>query len=151
VFLVGNGSDGRALTNWISYLASPSTPPLVPPPRAYAMVGTVIGSARNGALPTIFIHPLTSRNSASLASDADGTKALAYFRTRNTCAETSVPVTAASCVAGGMAVDPGCVDFDPCAQPFRFCHHSDLTNQNAGDPWTCMASPAIFQFFEPYL
>jgi len=46
VFLVGNGSGGRALTNWISYLASSSTPPLVPPPRAYAMVGTVIGSVR---------------------------------------------------------------------------------------------------------
>lgn len=152
IFVVGNGSGGRALTKWITYTASPNATSVIPAFRGFAMVGTIIGSGnRGGPLPTIFIHPLESHNSAGIANDSDGTKALSYFRTRNSCGESSVPVTAAGCVAGGMPVNPGCVDFDGCAQPLRFCHHDDLTNQSSGDPWSCMASPAIFQFFASYL
>jgi hypothetical protein len=150
IFGVGNGSGGRAIFRWVNYLAKAATPPTRL--QAAAMVGTFITSGAGSlAVATIFIHPLNSPNSAGAAGDADGAKALQHFRWRNGCAESSAPVTAAGCVAGGMAVNPGCVDFDGCAQPLRFCHHDDLTNWTAGDPWPCMASSAIFQFFEPYL
>ena len=151
IFAVGNGSGGRALVRWTSYMARATATPTVPPVRAFAMVGTFIGG-NAGPHPgtTIFIHPLTSNNSRAVG-DEDGTKALAVFLKRNQCSEATVPVAAASCVAEGMPVDPGCVDFEGCALPFRFCHHDDLTKQTSGDPWTCMASPAIYQFFERFL
>jgi hypothetical protein len=151
IFAVGNGSGGRALVRWTSYMARATATPAVPPVRAFAMVGTFIGgNAGANPVTTIFIHPLTSNNSRAVG-DEDGTKALAVFRKRNQCSETTVPVAAASCVAEGMPVNPGCVDFEGCALPFRFCHHDDLTKQTSGDPWTCMASPAIYQFFERFL
>lgn len=151
IFAVGNGSGGRALVRWTGYLAHATAAPAVPPLRAFAMVGTYIaGNPGPDPVTTIFIHPLTSNNSRSVG-DEDGSKALAAFRKRNQCGETSVPVAAASCLAGGMPVNPGCVDFEGCALPFRFCQHDDLTNQSSGDPWTCMASPAIYQFFERFL
>jgi len=48
-------------------------------------------------------------------------------------------------------VNPGCVDFEGCTQPLRFCHHDDLSGQNNGDPWSCVATPAIYQFFSLFL
>jgi len=48
-------------------------------------------------------------------------------------------------------VNPGCVDFDACAAPLRWCQHDDPIQSTAGDPWPCFASAAIFEFFAPYL
>lgn len=150
LFGVGNGSGGRALFRWIGHVASKQ--PDVPRLRGAAMVGSYIGAQPNAyALPTIFIHPLMSNNSRAVAGDEDGMKAMQFFKTRNGCGDVSTPVSAASCVAGGMPVNPGCVDYLDCAEPLRFCHHDDLTGQSSGDPWSCMASAAIFQFFEPLL
>jgi len=147
VFGVGNGSGGRAIVIWNS---TSSAQVGIPALRAIGMVGTYIVGPKGAPIPIVFIHPLTSTNSASVG-DADGSKAIKAFRTRNACGESSVPVTATSCTAGGMPVDPGCVDFDGCAQPLRFCHHDDLTGQSGGDPWSCVATPAIYQFFSPFL
>jgi hypothetical protein len=148
VFGVGNGSGGRAVIKWSS---TSSAQVGIPALRGIAMVGTYIVGFQAAPLPLIFIHPLTSSNSAGVAGDADGAKAIKAFRTRNACGESSVSVSAASCSAGGMPVDPGCVDFDGCAQPLRFCHHDDLTGQSGGDPWSCVATPAIYQFFSRFL
>jgi hypothetical protein len=147
VFGVGNGSGGRAIIQWNS---ASSAQVGIPALRAIAMVGTYIVGFQAAPLPIIFIHPLTSANSGGVG-DSDGMKALKAFRTRNACGESSVPVAATSCTAGGMAVDPGCVDFDGCTQPLRFCHHDDLTGQSGGDPWSCVASPALYQFFSRFL
>ena len=143
VFGVGNGSGGRAIFKWRS---TSSAQVGIPALRGIAMVGTYIVGFQV-PLPIIFIHPLTSTNSASVG-DADGIKAVNAFRIRNGCGESSVPVSAASCAAGG---NPGCVDFEGCTQPLRFCHHDDLSGQSGGDPWTCMATPAIYQFFSLFL
>jgi len=146
VFGVGNGSGGRVIIKWNS---TSSAQVGIPALRAIAMVGTYIVGFQAAPLPIIFIHPLTSTNSANVAGDADGSKALKAFRTRNGCGESSVPVSAASCSGGG--VNPGCVDFDGCTQPLRFCHHDDLSGQSGGDPWSCVATPAIYQFFSRFL
>jgi hypothetical protein len=60
-------------------------------------------------------------------------------------------VSVPGCVSGGKTVNPGCVDFDACTAPLRFCHHDDPIGMTTGDPWPCFATAAIYQFFEPYL
>jgi len=143
VFGVGNGSGGRTLIKWRS---TSSAQVGIPPLRATAMVGTYILGFQV-PMPLIFIHPLTSTNSGAIG-DADGSKAITSFRTRNGCSESSVPVSADTC---GGVVNPGCVDFEGCTQPLRFCHHDDLSGQSGGDPWSCVATPAIYQFFSLFL
>ena len=143
VFGAGNGSGGRTLIKWRS---TSSAQVGIPPLRAIAMVGTYIVGFQV-PMPLIFIHPLTSTNSGAIG-DADGSKAITSFRTRNGCSESSVPVSADTC---GGVVNPGCVDFEGCTQPLRFCHHDDLSGQSGGDPWSCVATPAIYQFFSLFL
>jgi hypothetical protein len=144
IFAGGNGSGGRVVMAWVAQHQKQAAPGAL---RAAAMVGTFYG---NGApqLPVLFIHSTQSNNSRAIAQDEDGTKAAKKLATLNGCGETTTPVEAASCGGSQMPIDPGCVDYQDCAQPFRFCHHDDLSNQNAGDPWPCIASSAIFDFFE---
>jgi hypothetical protein len=115
--------------------------------RAVAMVGTLYGNVAP-LLPALFIHSTQSNNSRALAQDEDGTKAAKKLATLNGCGETTTAVEAAGCSVNQMPIDPGCVDYEDCAQPFRFCHHDDLSNQGDGDPWPCIGSSAIFDFFE---
>ncbi|HEX2876458.1 MAG TPA: hypothetical protein VHP33_34630 [Polyangiaceae bacterium] len=144
IFVGGNGSGGRVVMSWVAQhqkLAAPATL------RAAAMVGTFYGNSAP-LLPVLFVHSTQSNNSRALAQDEDGTKAAKKLATFNGCSESSTPVEAASCSVNQMPIDPGCVDYKDCAQPFRFCHHDDLSNQSSGDPWPCIASSAIFDFFE---
>jgi hypothetical protein len=150
VFGAGNGSGGRVLMTWIGKrdklgLAAPRF-------RAAAIVGTFYGNYGpvDPPLPLIFIHSTQSNNSRSLANDEDGTKAAAKLRALNACGESTSPVDAVGCTVASMPVSPGCVDYQGCSAPLRFCHHDDLSGQSGGDPWTCMATPAILDFFEPF-
>ena len=94
----------------------------------------------------IFLHPTDSNNSASVAQDRDGLKALGFLSTANTCGESTRPVDLPGCSG---VVTPGCVDFDDCTEPLRFCHHD--INYQGGDIWPCFGAQAIYDFFEPYL
>ena len=93
---------------------------------------------------------MKSPNSTSIGQDADGTKALQIFRTRNGCGESRTPASVAGC-ASNAAVNPGCVDFEGCSAPLRWCQHDDPIGLTTGDPWPCFASAAILEFFAPYL
>jgi hypothetical protein len=53
----------------------------------------------------------------------------------------------AGCTRSGTAVNPGCVDFDDCAAPLRWCQTDDPIQSSAGDLWPCFSSAAIFEFF----
>lgn len=145
IFAAGNGSGGRVVMGWVAKHQKQAKAGL----RAAAMVGTFYGNAAP-LLPVLFIHSTQSNNSRSVAQDEDGTKAAKKLASLNGCGEATMPVEAAGCMVNQMPIDPGCVDYQGCSQPFRFCHHDDLSNQSAGDPWTCMASSAIFDFFELY-
>lgn len=147
VFGAGNGSGGRVLMDWIRRRDKTSL--AAPRIRAAAIVGTFYGSFSSSPLPLVFIHPTQSNNSRAVASDEDGTKALALLKRLNVCGDASSPVDAAGCGLASAPIDPGCVDYEDCAAPLRFCHHNDLGGQSAGDPWSCVATPAIFDFFEP--
>ena len=146
IFGAGNGSGGRVLIKLADEIIRLGNPPGLRF-RAMGVVGTYYGGGLN-PYPTIFIHPLSSLNSAGVAQDEDGTKALQLFLTRNACGATSTPVSVAGC-ASSPSVTPGCVDFDACSAPLRWCHHNE--NVTVGDPWPCFATAAIYQFFEPYL
>jgi hypothetical protein len=147
VFAAGNGSGGRVVMSWVTkhQKQAAATARL----RAAAMVGTYYGPNTPPQLPVLFIHATQSNNSRAVAQDEDGTKAAKKLATLNGCGETTTAVEAATC-GSQMPIDPGCVDYQGCTQPFRFCHHNDLSGQSAGDPWTCIASSAIFDFFELY-
>ena len=113
---------------------------------AVGVVGLYSGRYKGVPLPTIFIHPVKSPNSTSIGQDADGTKALQIFRTRNGCGESRTPASVAGC-ASNAAVNPGCVDFDGCSAPLRWCQHDDPIGLTTGDPWPCFAGAAILEFF----
>jgi len=148
IFGIGSGSGARVVIKLADEIIRSINPPGLRF-RAAGLVGTFYGAGRN-AFPIIFIHPLTSRNSAAVAQDEDGTKALQLLRTRNVCAESSTPVSVAGC-ADKPTVNPGCADLDECSAPLRWCHHDDPSANQAGDPWPCFATTAIYQFFEPLL
>jgi hypothetical protein len=145
VFGVGNGSGGRFLTKWLQARSGNGT---MPPFRAGAMVGTAIRPRLGTPLPFIFIHAQNSSNSAAVAQDADGLKALASFLASEQCGDTTTPVDTEDC-GQTTQIHAGCVDYEGCAAPFRFCHHDG--SGSGGDVWPCVASPAIYQFFEPFL
>ena len=146
IFAAGNGSGGRVAMAWVAKRQKQGKAGV----RAAAMVGTFYTNGTAPLLPLLFIHPTQSNNSRSVAQDEDGMKAATKMATLHACGATTTPVEAASCMVNQMPMDPGCADYQDCAQPFRFCHHNDLSNQSAGDPWTCMASSAIFDFFALY-
>jgi poly(3-hydroxybutyrate) depolymerase len=143
MFAVGNGSGGRFLIKWVDYMARRDGPRF----RAAAVVGTYYGNNLQGPLPTLFIHGTNSENSAGVAQDADGTKALAIFRTRNACGESTTPATVAGCTGPRAAVNPGCVDFDDCAAPLRWCQTDDPITSSGGELWPCFSGAAILEFF----
>lgn len=144
VFVGGNGSGGRVVMSWVAQHQKQAAPATL---RAAAMVGTFYGNSAP-LLPVLFVHSTQSNNSRALAQDEDGTKAAKKLATFNGCGEVSTPVAAAGCSVNQVPIDPGCVDYQDCVEPFRFCHHDDVSNQSSGDPWPCIASSAIFDFFE---
>lgn len=145
LFVVGNGSGGRFMLGWLGARDRAGASPRV---RAAAMVGTYIrqSQALGLPLPLLFLHAISSANSDAVAGDPDGTRALGAFRTFNQCGETSTPMSLAGCETMGMTVDPGCVDFQGCAEALRFCHHD--SPDGSGDLWPCFGSRAIVEFFE---
>gem|GEM_PF-3489671 len=144
IFLAGNGSGARFMMNWVAERNRAKLPPF----RAAALVGTLTRVSLGAPLPMIFLHAKDSNNSAGVAQDRDGLKALGYLSTNNSCGETSRPLDVAGCNMQGL-VTPGCVDFDDCAAPLRFCHHD--TTYQSGDIWPCFGAQAVYDFFDPYL
>jgi hypothetical protein len=149
IFGVGSGSGGRFLIRLVDLVGRSGTPRGLRF-RAAGVVGTYFSGGRQGAYPTIFIHAANSQNSASIAQDADGTKAVQIFRTRNVCGESSTPASAsvAGCMAGAAPVSTGCVDFADCSAPLRWCQYGDPAQAVSADHWPCFAGGAILDFFE---
>ncbi len=124
IFGAGNGSGGRVVIKLADQIIRSGSPAGVRF-RAMGVVGTYYGGGLN-PYPTIFIHPLSSLNSRGVAQDEDGTKALQLLLTRNACGGSSAPVSVAGCASIPL-VNPGCVDFDECSAPLRWCHHNENT------------------------
>jgi hypothetical protein len=143
LFVEGNGSGGRFMLSWLGARDRAGASPRI---RGAAMVGTYTRQAVGMPLPLIFLHSISSNHSHSVAADRDGAKALAALRTFNQCGESSMTVSLAGCETMGTSVEPGCVDFQGCAEPLRFCHHD--SPDRPGDPFPCFGSRAIVEFFE---
>ena len=75
-------------------------------------------------VPTLLIHGL---NDTARPGDADGAQDIAQYAESNQCAGGTTTLTVPSCAsfAGGVAVNPGCEQYDGCAAPTLFCKHND--------------------------
>ncbi len=147
VFAVGNGSGGRALLRWI---AGRERAGATLEFRALATIGAQESRVSISPTPLLFLHPLLSNISRSVVNDEDGTKHFQALVASNACGATTTPVSATSCSAAGVLIQPGCVDVDGCAAPLRFCHHDSPNGVGSGDPWPCFGTAAIAAFFEPF-
>jgi polyhydroxybutyrate depolymerase len=102
-------------------------------------------------VPTLLIHGL---NDTARPGDNDGAQDIAQYAESNQCAGGTSALAVPSCgsLAGGVAVNPGCVQYDGCAAPTLFCNHDDPNYIDNGNPtnhgWPCFANGEIFRFFE---
>jgi len=142
LYAVGNGSGGRFLMKWLQAGETRF--------RSAAVVGTFFGVRRWTPLPLLFVHGTESANSAGVNGDGDGTKALGELLQGNECGDTAIPVDVPGCMSGDTLVDPGCMDYEGCSAPFRFCHHDDPTQSQSGDRWACFATDEIYRHFETH-
>lgn len=102
-------------------------------------------------VPTLLIHGL---NDTSRPGDNDGAQDISQYAESNQCSGGTTPLSVPSCasLAGGVAVNAGCVQYSGCAAPTLFCNHDDPNYLDNGNPtnhgWPCFANSQIFQFFE---
>jgi polyhydroxybutyrate depolymerase len=105
-------------------------------------------------VPTLLIHGLRD---TSRPNDLNGAQDISQYVQSNQCTGGTQPVDIGTCssLAGGVAVNPGCVQYSGCAEPTLFCNHDDpnyldAANNNAptNHGWPCFANQEIFEFFE---
>lgn len=102
-------------------------------------------------VPTLLIHGL---NDTARPGDNNGAQDIAQYAESNQCSGGTAQLAVPSCAsfAGGVAVNPGCVQYNGCAAPTLFCNHNDPNYLDNGNPtnhgWPCFANSQIFQFFE---
>jgi poly(3-hydroxybutyrate) depolymerase len=102
-------------------------------------------------LPTLVIHGL---NDNQRGGDESGASDIVQYTQSNQCTGGTQPLGVPGCasLAGGIAVDPGCVQYVGCAAPTLFCNHDDPNYVDNGTPtnhgWPCFANSQIFTFFE---
>jgi poly(3-hydroxybutyrate) depolymerase len=102
-------------------------------------------------VPTLLIHGL---NDTKRPGDNNGAQDISQYAESNQCSAqtTTLAVPTCSSFAGGVSVNPGCVQYNGCAAPTLFCRHNDPNYLENGNPsnhgWPCFANSQIFQFFE---
>jgi polyhydroxybutyrate depolymerase len=102
-------------------------------------------------VPTFAIHGLQD---TARPQDPDGADDIIQYTESNQCSGGSQPVNVPQCnsLAGGVAVSPGCRQYDGCAAPVLFCNHNDPNYLDNGNPtnhgWPCFANEQIFAFYE---
>lgn len=121
----------------------------------FAAVAPVSSSLFNNPVwdpvPTMLIH---GERDTQRPADLDGTQDISQYVRSNQCQNTTQPVAVPSCasLAGGVAVDAGCVQYDGCGAPTLFCRHDDPNYLDNGTPtnhgWPCFANAQIFSFLE---
>jgi polyhydroxybutyrate depolymerase len=105
----------------------------------------------NKPIPALVIHGLDDRERANTNQDADGKKDLAPYLSSNVCGMSSLPHDQAGCSSAGTQVNPGCVEYQGCAQSTIWCHHDDPQYSNTNHGWPCFANVAIDEFFTSQL
>jgi hypothetical protein len=103
-------------------------------------------------VPTLLIH---GQNDTARPGDADGARDISQYVESNQCSAQTTMLAVPTCpsFAGGVSVNPGCMQYEGCAAPTTFCRHNDPNYlDNNGNPtnhgWPCFANSQIFQFFE---
>ena len=119
--------------------------------RRFAAIAPVASSAYceswDDPVPSLIIHGVNDRERANTNQDADGRKDLAPYLSSNRCGSGMQPYQQAGCASSGLQVDPGCVQYEGCAEPTIWCHHDDPQYSNTNHGWPCFANAAIHAFF----
>jgi hypothetical protein len=117
----------------------------------YAAIAPVASSAYcqswKAPIPSLIIHGADDHERANTNQDADGRKDLAPYLASNHCGMDTLPHDQAGCTSGSVQVDPGCVEYQGCAEPTIWCHHNDPQYSNTNHGWPCFANAAIDTFF----
>ena len=90
---------------------------------------------------------MDDRERANTNQDANGLKDLAPYLSSNDCATDAQPYAQAGCSSGGKQVEPGCVEYQGCAERTLWCHHDDPQYGTTNHGWPCFANAAIDVFF----
>jgi polyhydroxybutyrate depolymerase len=102
-------------------------------------------------VPTMLLH---GEADTQRPADLDGTQDISQYVRSNQCQNTTQAVAVPGCasLAGGVAVNAGCVQYNGCAAPTLFCRHDDPNYLDNGNPtnhgWPCFANSQIFSFLE---
>jgi len=111
---------------------------------------------KNGPIPSLIIHGvMDSERAAYGLNDGNGMKDLQVYLTSNMCTMTSTPfdpvLTNCSNVKTGIDGKPfndGCVEFQGCSAPTKWCNHNDPQYGTSNHGIPCFGVRAIFDFFE---
>lgn len=142
----GQGSGGRFLGTVLCNGRAIATSPDIHFSAA-AILGAYSGCATWPPIPLLFVHGYSASESRALNDDADGAKALAKFTANSGCGTTSVAFPLRSCRTASP-ITPGCVEYESCAAPLRFCVHDDPIQANSG--WACIANDELLSFFDAH-
>jgi len=111
---------------------------------------------KNGPIPSLIIHGvMDSERAAYGLNDGNGMKDLQVYLTSNMCTMTSTPfdpvLTNCSNVKTGIDGKPfndGCVEFQGCSAPTKWCNHNDPQYGTSNHGIPCFGVRAIYDFFE---
>ena len=111
---------------------------------------------KNGPIPSLIIHGvMDSERAAYGLNDGNGMKDLQVYVTSNMCTMTSTPfdpvLTNCSNVKTGIDGKPfndGCVEFQGCSAPTKWCNHNDPQYGTSNHGIPCFGVRAIYDFFE---
>ncbi len=119
--------------------------------RAVAPVASSVYCSSWQPIPALVIHGIgdTEREAYGL-NDGDGLKDIVPYRTSNGCQESFQRVDVGGCNSGGVAVDPGCRDFDGCSEQTRWCQHTDPQYGTSHHGVPCFGARVMKDFFDGF-
>lgn len=111
--------------------------------RAVAPVAASNYGAIASPIPVLYIQGAKDTERRS-----DGADVVAQFTRVNQCTTSTQPDTGVgTCKSSGASVNPGCVEYQGCTQPTRWCSHDDSAYAGTSHGWPCFATKAMYDFF----
>jgi poly(3-hydroxybutyrate) depolymerase len=84
--------------------------------------------------------------------NSDGKDVVDLFVSANGCESSSMPLSVMGdgCMSGSTTVDAGCVEYQGCDLPTKWCSHNDPAYSGTSHGVPCFAAKAIDEFFKSF-